>query len=82
MEELMRVHISRAAKEVVGVWMDKCASSMKGLEETERAELLQRDSIIKNKAIEIDLAANLPRLFGPDIAQRIAGEIQKAFRIR
>lgn len=81
MEEIMRVHLHSAAKEIIRIWLDKCASSIKQLGETERADLLRRDSLIKNKTVEIDLAANLPRLFGPDVANRIVGAIQKAFRI-
>jgi len=55
---------------------------MKDLEEPVRDALLKRDSLIKSKTVEIDLAANLPRLFGSETASRIVGEIQKAFRMK
>ena len=75
-----RVHLDSAAKEIIRIWLDKCTSSIKQLGETERAGLLRRDGLFKNKTIEINLAANLPRLFGPDVANRVGGAIQKAFR--
>ncbi|XP_073117485.1 red chlorophyll catabolite reductase-like [Elaeis guineensis] len=81
MEEIMQVQLDSVAKEILRIWLDKCARSMKQLGETERADLLSRDTLIKNKTVEIDLAANLPRLFGPDVANRVVEAIQKAYRI-
>lgn len=81
MEEIIGVHISRAVNGVVEIWMDKCANKSKELDEGAINELLRRDGLIKNKTVEIDLAANLPRLFGADIANKIVVEIQKAFRL-
>lgn len=81
MEEIMRVQLDSAAKEIIRIWLDKCARSIKQLGETERADLLRRDTLLKNKTVEIDLAANLPRLFGPDVATRVVETIQKAYRI-
>ncbi|MQL93492.1 hypothetical protein Taro_026138 [Colocasia esculenta] len=81
MDEVMRDHVAAAAKEVIGVWLDKCACGERKVAESDRADLLKRDNLIKNKTVEIDLASNLPRLFGPDVAGRVVAAIQKAFGI-
>ncbi|KAJ0968678.1 hypothetical protein J5N97_021555 [Dioscorea zingiberensis] len=81
MEEIMRAQLSSVAKEVLQIWLDKCACSSAQSEASERHVLVQRDNLIKNKTVEIDLAANLPRMFGPNVAAQIVGAIQKAFRI-
>ncbi|KAJ8459795.1 hypothetical protein OPV22_032721 [Ensete ventricosum] len=81
MEDIMRGRLDTICKEIVRIWLDTCASSGKQLGDTERADLLRRDGLIKNKTIEIDLAANLPRMFSPEVANRVVGEIQKAFKI-
>ncbi|XP_073012174.1 red chlorophyll catabolite reductase isoform X2 [Typha latifolia] len=82
MEEIVRTQVESAAKEVLQIWFDKCARSSKQMEESERAYMLKRDGMIKTKAIEIDLAANMPRLFGAEVANRVVGEIHKAFGLR
>lgn len=81
MEEIMRVQLDSVAKGILRIWLDKCAKSIKQLGETERTALLRRDTLIKNKTVEIDLAANLPRLFGPGVANRVVETIQKAYKI-
>ncbi|KAJ6842903.1 red chlorophyll catabolite reductase [Iris pallida] len=80
-EEIILLHVGPAAKDIVGIWLDLCTSRTRDLGEAERAEMVRRDTLIKNKTVEIDLAANLPRLFGSDVVDRIVREIQKAFRI-
>lgn len=81
LEELMRDLVAGAAKEVVGVWLDRCALADREVTAEDRAGLAARDDVIKRKTVEIDLAANLPRLFGPHVASRVVTAIQKAFRI-
>uniref|UniRef100_A0A1D1ZAU2 Red chlorophyll catabolite reductase, chloroplastic n=1 Tax=Anthurium amnicola TaxID=1678845 RepID=A0A1D1ZAU2_9ARAE len=82
MEEVMRDHVSGAAKEVTRVWLDTCAGGERRVTGSgDRAGLLERDNLIKTKAVEIDLGSNLPRLFGQDVAGRVVSTIQKAFRI-
>ncbi|KAK8951379.1 hypothetical protein KSP39_PZI003424 [Platanthera zijinensis] len=82
MEEMVAEHIGGAAKKIVEVWLEKCAGvRVLGVAEGERLELERRDELIKRKAVEIDLAANLPRMFGPEVAERVVAEIQMAFRV-
>lgn len=80
-EDLMQGQLGSICKEAVRIWLDTCASSIKQLEETEIAEMIRRDRLIKTKAIETDLAANLPRMFTPEVAERVVEEIQKAFKV-
>ncbi|KAK1309547.1 hypothetical protein QJS10_CPA09g00232 [Acorus calamus] len=82
MEEVLRDSVSPVSKEVARTWLDKCVCSERGVSEVERVDLVRRDSLIKTKTVEIDLAANLPRLFGPDVAERVVEAIQKAFKIK
>ncbi|CAA6664969.1 unnamed protein product [Spirodela intermedia] len=81
LEELMRELVAGAAKEVIGVWLDRCALAEREVTEGDRTGLVARDDLIKRKTVEIDLSANLPRLFGQQVASRVVGAIQKAFGI-
>lgn len=82
MEDIVEGEIGSAAKKMVGIWLEKCAV-VKGrvVGEEEKEGLERRDLLIKTNAVEIDLAANLPRMFGPEVAARVVGEIQKVFRV-
>ncbi|WOL12888.1 hypothetical protein Cni_G21656 [Canna indica] len=80
MEDIIRGPVRSTCKEIVEIWLDKCANSRKQLGDAERADLITRDDMIISKSIEVDLVQNLPRMFGPDVADRVVREIQKAFR--
>ncbi|KAL5982457.1 hypothetical protein ACLOJK_016529 [Asimina triloba] len=80
-DEVMRDHISGVAEELVKIWLEECAIGGRETGDVERGVLVRRDDLLKRKTVEIDLAANLPRLFGPEVAGRIMGEIQKVFGI-
>uniref|UniRef100_A0A0E0EX86 Red chlorophyll catabolite reductase n=1 Tax=Oryza meridionalis TaxID=40149 RepID=A0A0E0EX86_9ORYZ len=47
-----------------------------------RENMIKRDQIVRSKSIEVDLTSNLPRMFGPDVADRVIAEIQKAFGVQ
>ncbi len=47
--------------------------------ETERVYLEKRDGLVKSRTIEIDLGSSLPRLFGPEVADRVLGSVRKFF---
>ncbi|XP_078444710.1 accelerated cell death 2 (ACD2) [Wolffia australiana] len=79
MEELVEGPITASAKELVQVWLDRCALSEREVASDDRAGLAARDVLIKTTAVDIDLAANLPPLFGPVIAGRIVAQLQKDF---
>ena len=83
MEEMMEEVIGGAAREVVRVWLDRCAKAAadRDVEDNDRPALGGRDDLVKRKTVEIDLAANLPRLFGPEVAGRVLAEIQKGFGV-
>ncbi|WRX11037.1 EF-hand domain - like 10 [Theobroma cacao] len=78
MEEIVKDHVDPVAKAALGIWLDQCACGQRNVDEAEKAYLEKRDGLIKNKTIEIDLGSNFPRLFGPDIANRILGVIREA----
>ncbi|KAG9450879.1 hypothetical protein H6P81_010844 [Aristolochia fimbriata] len=70
------------AKEVVGIWLEGCACGEgRVVGEAEKRVLVERDNLVKKKAVEIDLAANLPRLFGEETAKRLVAAIQEVFRV-
>lgn len=78
MEEVVRDVVDHVVKDVVRTWSDAgdCGGGGGG-----GGELVVRDGLIKKKAVEIDLAANLPRLFGEEVAGRVVAAIQKAFKV-
>jgi red chlorophyll catabolite reductase len=80
MEEIINDTIASAAKEVLGIWLEKCVGTGTCTEigQEERNYMVRRDRVIKSKTIEIDISSNMPKLFGSDIADRFAAEIQKA----
>ncbi|XAR73983.1 Red chlorophyll catabolite reductase [Bertholletia excelsa] len=79
MEDIVRDHVSPIAKEVLGIWLDCCAHGGSEVGEAERNYLSQRDQMVRNKTIEIDLGSSLPRLFGEEAAARVLGAVQEAF---
>ncbi|XP_030499473.2 red chlorophyll catabolite reductase isoform X1 [Cannabis sativa] len=79
MEEIIQDHVGVVAKQVLETWLDTCAVVENGdeVDENEREYLQKRDLLVRSKTIEIDLASSLPRLFGPETADRIITTIQK-----
>lgn len=78
-EEIVRDHVSPVAKEVMRIWLDRCAFGKRQVGESEMSLLERRDQVYKSKTIEIDLGSNLPRLFGQEIADRVLGAVQNVF---
>ncbi|KAK6924063.1 Red chlorophyll catabolite reductase [Dillenia turbinata] len=79
LEEIIEKDVHPVLREVVGVWLDKCACGEREVEETERSILKKRDQLIKNQTIEIDLGSSFPRLFGEETASRVLGAIRGVF---
>ncbi|KAL4644825.1 hypothetical protein ACB092_02G191500 [Castanea dentata] len=80
-EEIIKEHVDPIAKEVLGIWLDQCACGKREVGETERAILEKRDGLIKIKTIEVDIGSNFPRLFGPEVADRVLGAIRDVFTV-
>ncbi|XP_050291720.1 red chlorophyll catabolite reductase, chloroplastic-like [Quercus robur] len=80
-EEVIKDHVDPIAKEVLGIWLDQCACGKREVGEAERAILEKRDGLIKIKTIEVDLGSNFPRLFGPEVADRILGAMRDVFTV-
>ena len=78
-EEIVKDHVDPMAKEALGIWLDQCACGQRNVDEAENAYLEKRDGLIKKMTIEIDLGSSFPRLFGPDIANRILGVIREVY---
>lgn len=81
MEEIIINHVDPIAKKVFGIWLDHCACGGREVGEEEKACLMKRDGLIKNKTIEIDLGSNFPRLFGPEVAGRVLGAIREVYNV-
>ncbi|PKA63778.1 Red chlorophyll catabolite reductase, chloroplastic [Apostasia shenzhenica] len=82
MERIISGEVGAAAKKAVAVWLERCAGGGgRPVVEEEREALERRDGLIKRKIVETDLVANLPRMFGTEVAERVVGEIQKVFRV-
>ncbi|XP_020584626.1 red chlorophyll catabolite reductase [Phalaenopsis equestris] len=81
-EDIIAGQICSAAEKIVGIWLEKCAGAgERVVGDGEKEGLEGRDVLIKRNAVEIDLAANLPRMFVPDVAERVVGELRKAFGV-
>ncbi|KAK7371903.1 hypothetical protein VNO80_05270 [Phaseolus coccineus] len=81
MEEIIRDHLDPISKQVLGIWLDHCACAKRDVGEAERAYLNKRDGLIRNKTIEIDLGSSFPRLFGPEVANRVLEAIKGYFTV-
>ena len=81
MEEILQAHVGPVAKEAFGIWLDQCAFAEREVEDSERAYLEKRDAMSRGKAIEIDLASSLPRLFGPERADRVLEVMRGIFKL-
>ncbi|XP_019456047.1 PREDICTED: red chlorophyll catabolite reductase, chloroplastic [Lupinus angustifolius] len=81
MEEIIRDHLDPISKQVLSIWLDHCACAKREVGEEERAYLKKRDSIIRNKTIEIDLGSSFPRLFGSEVANRVLEVIKEYFSV-
>ncbi|KDP31929.1 hypothetical protein JCGZ_12390 [Jatropha curcas] len=81
MEEIIKNHIGPVAKEVFGIWLDSCACGGREVNAEEKGYLKKRDEIVKKKTIENDLGISFPRLFGPEIADRLLGAIRNVYNI-
>lgn len=82
LEEIVRGQLATVAKEVLQIWLDCCADSTTKMDDTEKGCLVKRDQIVRSKSIEVDLTANLPRMFDPDVSSRVISEIRKAFGVQ
>lgn len=81
MEEIIKDHLDPISKQVLGIWLDHCACAKREVGEAERAYLRKRDGLIRNKTIEIDLGSSFPRLFGPEVANRVLEAIKEYFTV-
>lgn len=79
MEEVIKGHVDPIAKQVLGIWLDQCACGEREVGESDRAYLEKRDGLVKSRTIEIDLGSSLPRLFGPEVADRVLGCVREFF---
>ncbi|EMS67613.1 hypothetical protein TRIUR3_01567 [Triticum urartu] len=79
LEEIVHGQLASVVKGVLQVWLDTCAGGTSEMEEGEREIMVRRDRTVRSKSIEVDLTANLPRMFGPDVSGRVIAEIRKAF---
>uniref|UniRef100_A0ACD5YXF5 Uncharacterized protein n=1 Tax=Avena sativa TaxID=4498 RepID=A0ACD5YXF5_AVESA len=78
LEEIVRGQLATSAKEVLGVWLDHCAAAVE-MNDAERESMVARDKMISTTSVELNLSANLPRMFDADVSARVVAEIGKAF---
>ncbi|EOA17018.1 hypothetical protein CARUB_v10005253mg [Capsella rubella] len=87
LEEILREHVSPAAKEVLRVWLERCAAKgeeeeeMVVIGEEERMALERRDKSFRRKSIEEDLDLQFPRMFGEEVSSRVVHAIKEAFGV-
>ncbi|KAI9102369.1 hypothetical protein K1719_023571 [Acacia pycnantha] len=79
MEEIIRDHLDHVSKQVLGIWLDHCACAKREVGEAERADLKKRDGVSRSKTLEIDLGSSFPRLFGPEVANRVLEAMREYF---
>ncbi|KAJ7525412.1 hypothetical protein O6H91_17G049700 [Diphasiastrum complanatum] len=66
-----------AVKKAFGVWLQSFQTLGRQVTEQERSFLVKRDEQIMSKGVEVDLSANMPRLFGQKIADRVVAAFRK-----
>ncbi|PKI39428.1 hypothetical protein CRG98_040186 [Punica granatum] len=82
LEEIIDSQLPTISKAVLEIWLDKCAyGEERGVDEADRAYLEKRDNVVKRKTIDIDLASNFPRLFGPEIAGRVIEVLREVYAV-
>lgn len=84
LEEILRDHVSPAAKEVLEVWLERCVKEEEEkivVGEEERMELERRDKSFRRKSIEDDLDLQFPRMFGEEVSSRVVHAIKEAFGV-
>ncbi|XP_051116626.1 red chlorophyll catabolite reductase [Andrographis paniculata] len=77
--DIIRDHIDPISKEFLNFWIESCACTDRNLGEVEQTYLAERDRVIKNKTIEVDLGSSFPRLFGKDVAERTLGVLKEYY---
>ncbi|MFS8010972.1 putative Red chlorophyll catabolite reductase [Helianthus anomalus] len=78
-EEMVRTHVSPIAKEMLKTWLDFGPFGERVVCESEKACLKMRDGVSKKKTIEFELGSSLPRIFGPDTANRVLEVLREVF---
>ncbi|XP_055827939.1 red chlorophyll catabolite reductase, chloroplastic [Solanum dulcamara] len=78
-DEIIRDHISPVAKVMLDTWLNLCVCTEIRLTDDESTYLSNRDRIIKNKTIEIDLESSFPRLFGQEVANQVLGVLREIY---
>ncbi|KAL1559752.1 red chlorophyll catabolite reductase [Salvia divinorum] len=78
-EQIIEGDISPIAKDLLHFWLESCACSAREVDASERAYLAERDRVIKNKTIEVDLGSSLPRLFGQEIADGVLDALKECY---
>uniref|UniRef100_A0A1J3C750 Red chlorophyll catabolite reductase, chloroplastic n=2 Tax=Noccaea caerulescens TaxID=107243 RepID=A0A1J3C750_NOCCA len=84
LEEIMRDHVSPAAKDVLMVWLERCAreeDEKRVMGEEEKRELERRDKSFRKKNVEDDLELKFPRMFGEEVSSRVVHAIKEAFGV-
>ncbi|KAG0604060.1 hypothetical protein M758_10G141400 [Ceratodon purpureus] len=69
--------VQPAAVKVVETWVDCYKNVGQDLDGDAMATMLKRDELIKSNGVEVDLSANMPRLFGQEIADRVVAAFRK-----
>jgi red chlorophyll catabolite reductase len=78
LEEIVRGQVATSAKEVLGIWLEHYAAAVE-MSDAEREGIVARDKMISTTELELNLSANLPRMFDADVSARVVAEIRKAF---
>ncbi|KAL8473185.1 hypothetical protein ACS0TY_029462 [Phlomoides rotata] len=78
-EEIIRDHVSPIANELLQFWIESCACLEGSVGDSERGYLAERDGIIKNKTLEVDLASSFPRLFGQQVTDTVLDALKEYY---
>uniref|UniRef100_A0A0D9XJ81 Red chlorophyll catabolite reductase n=1 Tax=Leersia perrieri TaxID=77586 RepID=A0A0D9XJ81_9ORYZ len=80
LEGIVCGQVASTAMDVLGVWLEHCAGGEEmEMDKTERERIVARDRKVSATELELNLAANLPRMFDADVSDRVVAEIRKAF---
>ncbi|KFK30321.1 hypothetical protein AALP_AA7G246700 [Arabis alpina] len=84
LEEILRDHVSLAAKAVLRVWLEQCAKEeeeKRVIGEDEKMGLDRRDKSFRKMSIKEELNLQFPIMFGEEVSYRVIQAIKEAFGV-
>ena len=77
LDQIIEDVVAPTAEKVVKLWLEGVLNLGKKLPDEEVKFVVQRDTTLKMKGLEVDLSSNMPRLFGQEITDNVIEAFRK-----